>query len=172
MSLVGRIAQISISGGGVPKLRVEEARVTVTGLEGDAHRNLAHHGGPDRAVCLYSSEALHELAAEGHAVQPGTLGENVTVEKIDWATLTPGTYVALGNSVVLQVTRYTTPCFKIAAAFRHGDVSRVSQKRRPGWSRVYARVVVEGRIRSGDVVRVLDERAVAAQPEEVSDRAG
>jgi MOSC domain-containing protein YiiM len=168
VSVAARIEQISVSRGGVPKRRIEAARVTLEGVEGDAHRNLEHHGGPERAVCLYASEAIRALAAEGHAVVPGALGENVTVEGLDWEAVTPGTLLALGDLVVLQVTRYTSPCFKIKPAFRDGDYSRVSQKRRPGWSRVYARVVVEGSIRSGDVVRILSDREAAGLPREVS----
>ena len=37
-------------------------------------------------------------------------------------------------------------------AFRDGEYARVSQKRHPGWSRVYARVVTPGEIAPGDSV--------------------
>lgn len=157
MNQPGRIVQISVSNGGVPKQAVEEARVTVLGVEGDAHRDLEHHGGPERAVCLYSMEAIHGLVSEGHAVVPGTLGENVTVEGLEWAGIEPGTHLLLGDRVLLQVTRYTTPCFNIKRPFKDGEFARVSQKRHPGWSRVYTRVVVPGRIRRGDSARVIDE---------------
>jgi MOSC domain-containing protein YiiM len=156
MSSGGRIVQISVSGGGVPKTSVEEAMITTAGVEGDAHRDLEHHGGPERAVCLYAMEAIRGLASEGHAVVPGTLGENVTVEGIDWTAIQPGTHLLLGERVLLQVTRYTTPCLNIKHAFRDGQFGRISHKRRPGWSRAYARVVVEGRIRCGDAAHVVD----------------
>jgi MOSC domain-containing protein YiiM len=54
------------------------------------------------------------------------------------------------------VTRYTSPCFKIKQSFADGDYSRVSQKRHPGSSRVYARVLKTGRIKQGDPVRLVD----------------
>jgi MOSC domain-containing protein YiiM len=155
MSAAGRIVQISISPGGVPKLPVDTARVTRDGLEGDAHRDREHHGGPDRAVCLYSMEAIRALVAEGHTVTPGTLGENVTVEGLLWTSVEPGTRLQLGPTVLLEVTRYTSPCFNIKAAFVGGDFARVSQKRHPGWSRVYTRVLREGTIRSGDPARLV-----------------
>jgi MOSC domain-containing protein YiiM len=41
------------------------------------------------------------------------------------------------------------------------EYSRVSQKRNPGWSRVYTRVLVEGAVRTGDPIQVLTERAAA-----------
>jgi MOSC domain-containing protein YiiM len=155
MSETGTIVQISVSSGGVPKRAVEAAHVTTSGVEGDAHRDLEHHGGPDRAVCLYAREALSALVAEGHPVAPGTLGENVTIEGLDWSKVVPGTRVRLGSEVVLEITRYTSPCVNIKAAFAGGDFGRISQKRHPGWSRVYARVVSEGAIRTGDPARLV-----------------
>ena len=156
-----RIVQLSVSRGGVPKAAVPAARVTTEGLEGDAHRDLEHHGGPERAVCLYAMEEIDTLRAEGHAIAPGAIGENVTVEGLDWAAVVPGTHVLLGSRVLLEVTRYTTPCFKIKAVFKDGEFARVSQKRNPGSSRVYARVLVEGTVRQGDPVRLLDPIEVA-----------
>ena len=150
----GRVVQVSVSPGGVPKHAVPSADVTFDGLTGDGHRDLEHHGGPERAVCLYSMELIAALRAEGHAVGPGTLGENLTVEGVDWSSLTPDTRLRAGE-VVLQVTRYTSPCFNIGRAFVGGQFARVSQKRHPGWSRLYARVLRPGAVRPGDPVRVL-----------------
>jgi MOSC domain-containing protein YiiM len=151
----GRIVQISVSPGGVPKIAVPTAEVTRAGVEGDAHRDLEHHGGPDRAVCLFSLEQIQALQAEGHRVVPGALGENVTIEGVDWKSVGPGSRLRLGGQLLLEVTRYTSPCLNIKPAFSHGDYSRVSEKRHPGWSRVYARVVVPGRIQAGDPVWLL-----------------
>jgi MOSC domain-containing protein YiiM len=139
---------------------VPEARVTHLGLEGDSH-DYQHHGGPERAVCLFSLEMIDALAAEGHAIEPGAIGENVTVEGIDWSLMTPGVRLRFGDEVVLEVTRYTSPCYKIASVFLGGEYGRVSQKLNPGWSRVYTRVLVEGALRAGDPIQVLTGRAAA-----------
>ena len=53
-----RVHQISISDGGVPKHAVESARITSTGIAGDRQHDTKHHGGPDRAVCLFSLEVI------------------------------------------------------------------------------------------------------------------
>jgi MOSC domain-containing protein YiiM len=156
-----RIVQLSVSAGGVPKHAVAEARVTRLGLAGDHQRDREHHGGPERALCLFPLEAIRDLAAEGHPIVPGAIGENVTTEGLDWSLVVPGAHVLLGERVVVQVTRYTSPCQNIAPVFRERDYSRVSQKRHPGWSRVYARVLVEGGLRAGDAVRLLSEREAA-----------
>ena len=153
--MTGRIVQISISPGGVPKNAVPAAEVTREGVEGDAHRDLQHHGGPDRAVCLFSLELIEALQAEGHPIVPGALGENVTLEGIEWKDVAPGGRIQLGDHVLLEVTRYTSPCVNIRPAFFHRDSSRVSEKLNPGWSRVYARVLTPGRIATGDSARLL-----------------
>lgn len=157
----GRIVQLSVSAGGVPKRPVAEARVTRLGLEGDGHRDGEHHGGPERALCLFPLEAIEALVAEGHPIAAGALGENVTTAGLDWGVVVPDAHLLLGERVLIQVTRYTSPCANIAPVFRGRDYSRVSQKRHPGWSRVYARVLVEGRLRPGDAVRLLDAREAA-----------
>jgi MOSC domain-containing protein YiiM len=158
----GRIIQLSVSPGGVPKLPVGEVHVGRTGLEGDSQNDRDHHGGPDRAVCLYSVERIEQLQAEGHPITPGSAGENVTISGLDWAAIRPGARVLLGESVELEVTGYTTPCHKIRDSFVEGGFTRISQKLRPGDSRVYARVLRDGRLRVGDSVALLaaasDER--------------
>jgi MOSC domain-containing protein YiiM len=85
MSGSARIVQISVSPGGVPKRAVSSARVTTLGLEGDVQRDREHHGGPERALCLFSQERIRALQAEGHPVTPGSIGENVTLEGLDWS---------------------------------------------------------------------------------------
>jgi MOSC domain-containing protein YiiM len=164
VSAAGRIVQISVSLGGVPKRAVPHARVTALGLDGDAHRDLEHHGGPERAVCLFSLEAIRELQAEGHPMAPGALGENVTVEGLDWSAVAPGAVLQLGGDVRLEVTRYTTPCFNLRPAFADGDYSRVSHRRHPGRSRVYTRVLAPGTIRTGDAAWLIDARGAPSSP--------
>ena len=162
MSGGGRIAQVSLSSGGVPKRAVPSARVTTLGLEGDVQRDREHHGGPERALCLFSLERIRALQAEGHPITPGSIGENLTLEGIDWSAVVPGTYLQLGSEVVIQVTRYTAPCLNITGSFRHRDYARVSQTRHPGDSRVYARVLREGALANGDAARILSDREALA----------
>ena len=150
----GRIVQISVSSGGVPKRRVPDARITRGGVDGDRQRDTEHHGGADRAVCLYANERIAALQQEGHTIAPGAMGENLTVEGLDWDEVVPGAQLALGEGVVLEITRYTSPCFNIAPVFLDGAYGRISQKRYPGWSRVYARVLSEGHVREGDAIRL------------------
>jgi MOSC domain-containing protein YiiM len=157
----GRIFQLNVSNGGVPKLAVREVLLTPGGLEGDRQRDLRYHGGPDRAVCLFAFERILELQAEGHPIVPGSVGENVTVAGLDWSRLAPGARLALGEEALVEIAGYTSPCKRIAASFLEGDFKRISQKLRPGDSRLYARVLRPGRVRVGQGVRVLVDEGVA-----------
>ncbi len=151
------VHQINISDGGVPKLPVAEAKVTAKGVAGDRQRNLTVHGGADRAVCLFSWERIQALQAEGHSIGAGSSGENLTLAGLDWDQLKLGDQVRIGASVTLELTSYTEPCRFNAQWFKEGNFNRINQKRHPGWSRLYARVLEEGVVRTGDVVVV--ERA-------------
>jgi len=152
--LIGTIAGISVSGGGVPKRRVSGARVSRLGLVGDAQDDKMHHGGPDRAVCLFSLERIRSLQTEGHPIDVGTAGENVTLEGINWELVVPGAQVRIGDQVVLEIASFTNPCKTIRASFVDGEFVRIAQKLHPGWSRVYARVLSEGEIHFGDPVEL------------------
>ena len=157
---MGEIFQLNCSPGGVPKLPVTQAAVTVTGLEGDRQAHPKIHGGPDRALCLFSLELIEQLQSEGHPVRPGSVGENITVQGLDWSGLGPGVRLALGDDVVVEITSYTNPCNSIADSFIKGNYSRIAQKKHPGSSRLYARVLNTGTLRVGQEVRVLESRGI------------
>jgi len=124
-------------------------------MEGDVQANRRFHGGPMRALCLYARERLEALAEEGHPVQPGQLGENVTIAGLDWAVVRPGVRLRIGE-VVAEVTGYAAPCEKIGYAFREREFKRIGQKVNPGWSRVYVRIEQEGELSVGCEVQILD----------------
>jgi MOSC domain-containing protein YiiM len=157
--LPGHIFQINASDGGVPKLARSQAEATRLGLSGDRQRDRRFHGGPERALCLYSLERILALQAEGHPIYPGSIGENLTLSGIDWEKVEPGARLALGREVLVEITRFTTPCNNISASFSEEDFSRVSQKLHPGWSRVYARVLQPGVLRIGDRVEFIEREA-------------
>jgi MOSC domain-containing protein YiiM len=155
---IGVVVSLNRSHGGVPKLATDSATVTVLGLEGDRQRHLEFHGGPDRALCLYSAERIAALAVEGHPIAAGTTGENVTIAGLDWGRVVPGVRLRLGDRVLVEVTAWAAPCRTIRESFIGGRSGRISQKAHPGWSRVYARVLAEGPLRAGDGVALVVDR--------------
>jgi MOSC domain-containing protein YiiM len=146
--------QINLSDGGVPKRPVLEAVIAATGVEGDRQRNLKVHGGPDRALCLFSQDLIERLQDEGHPIDAGFSGENLTLAGLDWEKLKPGDRLRIGPDVRIEVMSYTAPCDLNARWFRDGDYKRISQKKNPGWSRLYAKVLHEGVVRPGDEVTI------------------
>jgi MOSC domain-containing protein YiiM len=150
----GNVAFINRSDGGVPKLHVPTARITINGIDTDSHADTVHHGGPDRAVCLFTVEHILALQAEGHPIYPGSAGENLTLTGVPWDLMVPGVSLDIAD-VWLVITSYTTPCRTIRDSFTDHHISRISQKVYPGWSRVYARVLREGVVSVGDQVILL-----------------
>src|SRR3982751_3906323 len=93
----GYIFQLNCSDGGVPKRPVPEAQLTTTGLSCDKQAHPRFHGGPERALCLYSLENITRLQDEGHPIYPGSTGENLTISGLDWKRLAPGSRLAVGD---------------------------------------------------------------------------
>jgi MOSC domain-containing protein YiiM len=151
--MTGRVVSINISNGGVPKRPVERADVCSLGIVGDVQRNLKYHGGPERALCLYSMERIDALRAEGHPIAAGTTGENVTVHGLDWNEMAPGLRLRLGD-VDVELTGYAGPCKKIEPSFLDQNSSRIDHRLHPGWSRVYCRILTPGALRRGDPVSI------------------
>ena len=102
----------------------------------------------------HDMEVIDRLRAEGHPIAPGTAGENVTLSGLDWSAVSPGTRLAFEGGVLLEVASYCEPCSKIRGSFLEGKFRRIDQERRPGESRVYARVLVPGRLSEGEAVRM------------------
>lgn len=155
MSLItgySQIFQINISDGGVPKQPLRQAEVQTLGVSGDRQQDTRHHGGPLRAVSLFSLERILALQAEGHPIYPGSVGENITLSGLDWALVVPGAIVQLGDSVRLQVTSFAIPCRHIRHSFQDEQFTRISPTLHPGWARAYTQVLQAGVIRLGDPV--------------------
>lgn len=168
-SAVGRIVQINLSDGGVPKRPVERAEMTRNGLMGDRQKNLKYHGGPDRAICLWSAEIITQLQAEGHPIGPGSAGENLTIAGLNWAGGLSFTDLELGadrypSPALIEITDYAQPCRTIAKYFMGRKYGRISQKRYPGTSRLYARVLQAGEVDLGMAISITSSRESLPYP--------
>jgi MOSC domain-containing protein YiiM/GNAT superfamily N-acetyltransferase len=158
----GRVVQVNVSAGGVPKRPVPAARVTSAGVEGDRQREVTVHGGPHRAVSLLGIEAIERVAADGNPIAPGTTGENLTIAGFDVSLQPLGTRLFVGDELVLEISGPANPCRTIRESFAGGRFGRLGAARHPADSRMYARVLVEGTVRPGDPIRLeppADDRA-------------
>ena len=149
----GSIAQVNASAGGVPKLPVDHGHVGYGGLEGDRQATRRHHGRPWQAICLYSSDVIDALRAEGHPIEHGSTGENLTLSGIDWTQLRAGLVIEVGE-LRLRLSAPAVPCAKNAPFFLDGHVQRMDHDLHPGWSRWYASVLHPGSTDPGDPVVV------------------
>ena len=122
-------------------------------LDGDDQADRDNHGGPDRAVYAYAAEDLAWWETElGHAVPPGTMGENLTTSQIDVTGASIGERWRAG-SVVLEVAAPRVPCFKLG--IRMSDPRfplRFARAGRPG---AYLRIVHAGEVAAGDPIELL-----------------
>ena len=105
------------------------------------------------SVCI-SQDLIERLQDEGHSIEAGSSGENLTLAGLEWEKLKPGDRLQLGPEVQVEIMSYTTPCDQNAQWFRDRDIKRISQKKNPGWSRLYAKVLHEGVVRPGDEVTI------------------
>lgn len=145
----GTLVQVNVSPGGMPKVAVEGgARVSVDGVEGDWQKNRKYHGGPDRAICLFSVELYRELAAEGVDLSPGDVGENFTTLGVDLKRVGPGSRLRVGE-VLIEVTKVRVPCRSLD---KWDKRLMGMMKGRSGWM---AKVVEAGMVRPGDVVEIV-----------------
>jgi len=150
----GRVAQINTSAGGVPKSPVDEVNIEYDGLAGDRQADEKHHGRPFQAVCLWSTDAVAELNAAGHHVFAGSVGENFTVDGLDWTSLRPGTRLRVGSSL-LELSFPAVPCQKQAQWFTDRDYKRLAYENNPRWTRWYAWVREPGSVATSDEVLIV-----------------
>jgi MOSC domain-containing protein YiiM len=152
-AIEGRLVQVSVSDGGVPKRPVQRAVVTAGGLQGDRQHERRHHGRPFQAVCIWSADVIDELSAAGHPIAPGSAGENLTLRGVDWGTLRPGALIWAGQ-VLLELSFPATPCRKQAQWFSDGDFSRIAHEVNPRWARWYGWVRAPGEVHPGERIIV------------------
>jgi MOSC domain-containing protein YiiM len=128
---------------------VPEARATPAGLVGDKQRYRIH-GGADRALCLFSIEDYQSLRRDGVSCEhPGTFGENVLVQGLDFAQLLPGDLLELGDEVLIELFDVREPCGTLKS------VDARFPNLMLGRSGFVCRVLREGVLRPGQRVRRL-----------------
>jgi hypothetical protein len=152
--MVGHVASLHASAGGVPKPSIARAEVDAGGIVGDAQNNRRNHGRPWQALCTYSSDRLEALRAEGHPIEPGGAGENLLVGGVDWSRMRGGLTIEIGGRVRLRTSGPAAPCHKIGDCFTDRHWDRIDHGERPGWARWYASVLAGGPIEPGDTVIV------------------
>jgi MOSC domain-containing protein YiiM len=164
--MIGRVEQINISFGGVPKQPIATGIVTSLGIAGDGHAHPQIHGGPRKALLLITSEVLDELKQQGFPLYHGALGENLTITGLDRRNFRVGQRYRVGE-VVIEITKLRSPCDTLSvygpgiqSAVYDAEV-KAGNAASPVWGLggFYASVLRPGTIRPGDPIVLLDEVA-------------
>lgn len=122
-------------------------------LTGDGQADLEHHGGEDKAVCVYSYE--HYAYWEERLGQPlrcGAFGENLTVSGMLEDEIHIGDIFQWGEAE-LQVSQPRQPCYKLAKRYGKNELPFWVQE--TGYTGFYFRVLKEGAVGKDQPLQLL-----------------
>lgn len=146
---------------GGDKLPVASAELHTLGFAGDGQADTVNHGGPDKAVCVYSFDHYaHWEQTLGRALQLGAFSENLTISELSEAAACIGDIFRAGEALV-QVSQPRMPCAKLAG--KHGEPELVKWVSDTNFTGFYLRVLEEGPVAAGDPFTL-----VHAHPERIS----
>ncbi|MBM7553680.1 MOSC domain-containing protein [Thalassobacillus pellis] len=136
-------------------------------FSGDLQADQQHHGGVDKAVCLYPARHYaHWETIYGRIFLYPSFGENLTVEDLDEKQAAIGDIYTLGEAEV-QVTQPRQPCYKISR--NHGIDDFPAKVMETGFTGFYLRVLKEGRVHPDDLLTLKKKDPEAVTIEEVND---
>ena len=132
-----------------PMKSVESADMTAGfGIEGDRHA-VSEGVRTARQVLIMDEETLGKFS-----LSSGDVRENITTSGIDMHTIEAGQRVSLGDSAVVEITGFCTPCARMDEI---RDGLRVELEEQRG---MLATVIQGGSISVGDAVRAQEAAAV------------
>ena len=117
------------------------------GIESDRHATSKEER-RGYQVLLMAKEALDSLD-----LRPGLVRENVTTSGIDVSDLQPGQQVALGDEVLIEVSKACAPCSRM------DELRPGLQNELEGRRGMLAGVVRGGQVRVGDTARLVQATA-------------
>jgi len=138
----------------IVKEPVSQLTVHTHKTDEDLQANKRLHGGPEKVIHQFSPInyfTLKKHFPEGDFA-PGTIGENISVDGMDDATVFIGDIWRFGE-VELQVSAPRAPCNKINQRYTIKNLDRfVGERGITGW---YYRVIKTGVINVGDDVSLI-----------------
>ncbi|WP_174733072.1 MOSC domain-containing protein [Mesobacillus harenae] len=139
----------------IGKDQVKEAFLTKMGFNEDGVANLEHHGGPERAVCLYPYEHYNLWGKEFSVkLEIPAFGENITINGMLENEVYIGDVFQLDEAVV-QICQGRVPCSKISKF--NGIENLLERVFHTGYTGYFFRVLEEGKV-SSDADMILKDR--------------
>ena len=131
-----------------------EAFLSIDGFRGDGIADTKHHGGPDRAVCIYPAEHYPHWENEYNCTLPtSTFVENLTISGMLENEVYIGDTFRVGEAV-LQVTQGRVPCSTINK--RTGLPTLMKKIVDTGFTGYLCRVLGEGMVRDDSSITLLE----------------
>jgi len=129
------------------------------GICGDEQSDSVVHGGYDKALYAYPlehyafwEELIHQELKAEVKFSFGHFGENLTVTGLIEHDVWVGDIWLIADTE-LRVTKLREPCFKFNSKMKFLKASKAMiQTGRSGW---YLKVIKEGRIQAGDLIKVV-----------------
>ena len=131
------------------------ARLRLTHLEGDEVGDTRVHGGPDKAVCVYSADNFPawQRVLGRDDFSDGAFGENFTIGGATETDVCIGDQLQVGSAIV-EVSQPRMPCWKLGRRWNRHDLPKlVTQSGRSGW---YFRVRREGVVEAGQAIDLIE----------------
>ena len=146
---------------GICKQAIDEAYLTKDGFHGDGVADLKHHGGLDRAVCIYPFEHYAKWEKEfGKPLDAAAFGENLTVTNMLEENVCIGDIFQVGDAVI-QITQGRIPCSTISN--RVDNPLILKRLVDTGFVGYLCRVIKEGTIRNDSMISLVERH-----PQEIS----
>lgn len=128
--------------------------VSSLGVEGDEQGDKIHHGGVDKAVCVYLQESYKHWDQLGRPLEPGAFGENMTISGLEEDQVLIGNTYRIG-SLIVQVSQPRQPCFKLGIRNEWPQLVQLSME--SGYTGFYLRVLEEGEASLGMEVELIEQ---------------
>lgn len=97
------------------KMIEKDIYVNILGFENDTQSDKKHHGGIDKAVCVYSKKYYEYFEFEHNIKLPKcAMGENITLLDLDDSEVCLGDQYKCGE-VIFEVSQPRKPCWKISS---------------------------------------------------------
>jgi MOSC domain-containing protein YiiM len=128
----------------------------INGLDGDGQADLAVHGGPDKAICVYSLDhyPYWQSVLGADQLPTGAFGENFTLSGIDEHAVCIGDVWQVGESLIVQISQPRQPCWKLARRWQRKTLTvEVQDNGKTGW---YFRVLKEGPVQAGMQLTLIE----------------
>ena len=133
--------------------------ITKLGIKGDEQADLSVHGGLEKAIYVYPAEhypfwntLLTRETKKTVDLQPGSMGENFTIEGLLETDVFVGDEMHIGE-LKFTVVKLREPCFKFNAKMGYkGAAKAMLQSGFCGW---YLRVIQTGFIAAGTAITLV-----------------